>query len=114
MTSLKKITFALLLWTGAGHGAPAGSPDDADLACAELYVMAAQLEAGTRRWRSPLFNEKTNVIATAIGSVTTAGYYYFGIAAGRGYYRDYRLHRRLPRLDEVRRQLAQNHCFRKF
>ena len=42
-----------------------------ELSCNELYVMASQLEPKSQRFRSPLFNDKTHIIATAIGSVTT-------------------------------------------
>ena len=79
--------------------------------CAELYQLASSLEPGTQRFRSPLFNERTNVLATAIGSVTNIGYYYFGFSITRDYYEDYRSHQRLQELDQVRRQMASQYCF---
>ena len=85
-----------------------------ELSCNELYVMASQLEPKSQRFRSPLFNEKTHVIATAIGSVTTIGYYYFGFSVAKEYYEDYRSHQHLQELDRLRQHMAQNYCFQKF
>lgn len=88
--------------------------DYASLTCHQLYTLASQLEPGTQHRRSPLFNTKTGTIATAIGSVTNIGYYYFGLVAGRGYYEDYRTQQNLYKLDEIRHYMAQNYCFQKF
>ncbi len=88
-------------------------PDYARLSCNELYVLATQLEPGTQRLRSPLFNTKTDVIATAIGSVTNIGYYYFGFSTGREYVADYRRHEHLQELDRIRHYMAQQYCFQK-
>ena len=73
--------------------------------------MASQLEPKSQRFRSPLFNEKTHVIATAIGSVTTIGYYNFGFQSA---YEDYRSHQHLQELDRLRQLRAQKYCFEKF
>ena len=97
------------LLTTALYAQQAQSPQA--YSCAELYQLASSLEPGTQRFRSPLFNEKTNVLATAIGSVTNIGYYYFGFSITRDYYEDYRNHQRLQELDQVRRQMASQYCF---
>ncbi len=84
------------------------------LSCAQLYKMASRLESDTQRYRSPIFNEKTDLIATAIGTVTTVGYYYFGFSAVREYLEDYRVDQYRRQLDEVRYHMAQQYCFQKF
>jgi len=88
-------------------------PDYARLSCNELYVLASELEPGTQRFRSPLFNTKTDVIATAVGSVTNIGYYYFGFSTGREYFEDYRRNERRHELDRIRANMAQQYCFQK-
>jgi len=85
-----------------------------ELSCNELYGMASQLEPKSQRFRSPLFNEKTHVIATSIGSVTTIGYYYFGFSVSREYYEDYRSLQHLQELGRLRQLRAQKYCFQKF
>ncbi len=84
-----------------------------ELSCNELYVLASQIEPGTQRRRSPLFNEKTRVIAVGIGSVITYGYYYLGFSTAKDYFEDYRAHQRLEDLDKVRQHMAAKYCFQK-
>jgi len=105
----------LLLTFSQGISAEAeDSMDYARLSCNELYMLASHVEPKTQRHRSPLFNEKTDVIATAIGSVFTVGYLYFGYSTGREYFEDYRRHHHRMDMDRIRQTMAQQYCFQKF
>jgi len=59
--------------------APYIAADDEDgmgyvsLTCHQLYAIASHMEPGTQNYRSVLFNTKTDIIATAIGSVNNIG-----------------------------------------
>ena len=79
--------------------------------CHDLYKLATAMEPATQNFRSPLFNEKTSALATAIGTVTNIGYYYFGFSLGREYFIDYRRHQSHQNLEAVRRQMAAQYCF---
>ncbi len=81
--------------------------------CHDLYKIASALEPDTQDFRSPLYNEKTSALATAIGTVTNIGYYYFGFSIGREYVNDYRRHATQQDLEEIRRQMAAQYCFMK-
>jgi hypothetical protein len=114
---MNKGVLRLILLLGLSQGVSAESEEGMDyarLSCNELYLLASQVEPKTQRHRSPLFNEKTDVIATAIGSVTTVGYYYFGFSTAREYFEDYRSHHHRMDLDRIRQHMAQQYCFQKF
>ena len=88
-------------------------PDYSELDCNELYLMASAIEPQTQRIRSPLLNENTDALATAIGSVTNIGYYYFGFTTAHNYYQEYQLHKQLVNLDKLRQLMASRYCFQK-
>lgn len=81
--------------------------------CHDLYNIASALESASQNFRSPLFNEKTSALATAIGSVTNIAYYYFGFSTAREYVNDYRRHTTQQDLEQIRRQMAAQYCFMK-
>jgi len=88
--------------------------DHSQLSCNELYVLASHLEPNTQRYRSTLFNEKTDVIATAIGTVIQVGYYYFGFSTALEYFENFRANQSLKELNIIRQYMAQQYCFQKF
>ncbi|NKB37531.1 MAG: hypothetical protein GKR93_10230 [Gammaproteobacteria bacterium] len=102
---------ALLLYLCVTAASAMDNAESTMASCHELYKLASALEPGSQDYRSPLFNEKTNALATAIGTVTNIGYYYFGFSIGREYVNDYRRHEIQQDLDEIRRQMAAQYCF---
>ncbi len=110
---LKAIVCAIFLFNCPPLFADEALPDFSGLSCNELYVMASTIEPQTQRIRSPLLNENTNALATAIGSVTNIGYYYFGFSTAHSYYQEYQLHKQLVVLDTLRQMMASRYCFQK-
>lgn len=101
------------IYTVEGFADTEEAPDYTGLSCAELYRLATSMEPSTQRYRSPLYNEKTDSLATAIGTVTNLGYYYFGFTTVHSYMNEYRLHENLAELDTVRYLMARKFCFQK-
>ncbi len=83
------------------------------LDCAQLYHLAVHLEPQSRRQQSIIFNEKSRLIATAIGTVENAGFALFGVDLAWTYYDDWRRLRKSSQLELVRHQMAGKFCFEK-
>jgi hypothetical protein len=60
--------------------------DYGQLSCHQLYAIATLLELKTQDYSSLIFNKKTDVLASPLGSITKIGYYYFGLSLRQGYY----------------------------
>jgi len=60
--------------------------DYGQLSCHQLYAIANLLEPKTQDYGSLIFNKKTDVLTSPLGSITTIGYYYFGLSLRQGYY----------------------------
>ena len=81
------------------------------LDCAQLYQIASQLEPQGQRQRSIIFNDRSRLVAAAIGTVDNAGFALFGIDLAWVYYDDWRRLSKNRQLDLVRRQMAGRFCF---
>lgn len=114
---MRLLLFVLLLqihstcWAFSLFKSDNKQPDYAALSCDELYRLASKVEPTTQRWRSPLHNDKTNLLAAAVGTVVEPGYYYYGYSLTFGYYKEYRLVQNLNKLDLVRYYLGAKRCF---
>lgn len=84
------------------------------LDCAALYQLASALETAAQEKQSIVFNGKSRLLATAIGTVTNVGFAFFAADIGWGYYEDYRNLGGGQQMDMVRQQMAQKYCFQKF
>ena len=111
--SLTLSAFLLLAVSQNIAAADVEGMDYGQLSCQQLYVIATLLEPQTQDYGSLIFNKKTDVLTSPLGSITTIGYYYFGLSLGQGYYKDYRNHRKRDELDRIRHYMAQKYCFQR-
>lgn len=110
-----EIFLAVLLVLSCGQGlAMDGKGGLARLDCPGLYRLATQLEGQAQYRQSIVFNDKSRLIATTIGTVVSVGYYWLGAELAYSYYEDFAKLNRRRQLDLVRGQLARQYCFQKF
>ncbi|MCZ6527070.1 MAG: hypothetical protein O6928_11060 [Gammaproteobacteria bacterium] len=82
-----------------------------DMSCRDLYREATRYEPRAQNVRSPLFNEQTDLYATAIGIVFGPALYYYGLYIPWSFRVETRIHQTSQLLDTIRQRMASLQCF---
>ena len=102
----------LLSMASVSGRAFAAEPTNLDsLDCKQLYQLASLLEPQSQRYESVIFNNKSRLITTAIGTVDNAAFSLFGVDLAWSYYEEIRRLGKGKQLDLVRQQMSSKFCF---
>ncbi len=81
--------------------------------CQQLYLAAAQLENKALNYKSDLFNQENNTVASIVSTVFTPALYFLGYSNLMSFKSKREAHHSNMELNKIRYRMAEKRCFQR-